>query len=551
MFAALVAVVWLGCEGTAPTAADASTARDAPIPDAGPMPQPARCGADDQAPLREADGTTTCVAVGARFEASSGEWPGEGDGGAPLGTTLYVRAGADAAVADGTRARPFADLAPALAALPDGGGTVVVARGGYVVATTLAVRGTVTIVGAGPSAEGGTSIEAGVAPALRAAGTGSDLTVRGLVFRQRAAGDSGAAGPTLRVEAGAALRVVNVAVLQPTVGVLATGGARLVAERLTVRQAAEHGVLVADGSSCTLRDVLIRDGAGRGVEARESHLQIHRALIHENDGIGVALRGNTAPSATGGAARCTPDGPSVEPGPLSCLSLASITCNGIAAVFAQGQVRAAGSRLALSGTRSTAAAPGGDGLVVKAGAAFDLDPDAAAMGGGSEVVGNARIGVLVQESGSTLSMRGALVGGNTGVGLFVGNLATVTRVVASEFAFNTGVGVAVASSAQLMELRGSVIRDTRMGTLPGGTAMIGDGLSAGSAALGVVADNDFSRNPRFAGVFTATSGTLSRNRGRGNQFTLYAYDAPGLTIDGTNDVDGLTGGGRPSVVTAP
>jgi hypothetical protein len=554
VLAVLIALAGFGCEGSPSTPAGGPTPRDASVDvspeDAGPVPRPSRCGADDQAPLRDADGAITCVAVGARFEARGGEWPEEGDGGAPSGATLYVRAGADPAVADGTRARPFAEVAVALGALPGSGGVVVVARGRYVVAATLAARGVVTILGAGPSAEGGTLLEATAAPVLRATGASSDLTVRDVVLRHGAT-TGGAPGPSILVEAGAALRAANVSILRPTVGVQVAGGARFSAEGLSVREAIEHGVLVMEGSACNLRDVLIRDGRGRGVEARESHLQVHRALIHENAGIGVALRGNSAPGPSGGAARCTPDGPSVEPGPLSCLSHASITCNGIAAVFAQGQVRAAGSRLVLSGTRSVAATPGGDGLVVRGGAAFDLDPDVATMGRGSEVVGNARVGILVQDPNSTLSMRGALVGSNAGAGLFIGSLATVSRVLASEFAFNTGVGVAVATSTELMEFRGSTIRDTRMGVLPGGAVMVGDGLSAGGGALGVVADNEFSRNPRFAGVFAATSGTLSRNRGNGNRFTLYAYDSPGLAIDATNRVDGLAGAGRPSVTTDP
>lgn len=553
------AAVRCGMSGTPQPAVPPVTLRDASpdVPsdappesprDAGLIPRPTRCGADDQAPLRGADGSPTCTHVGAQFEAQSFEWPDEGDAGVIASAIRYVRAGADAASADGTRAHPFAGPAAALASLPSGEGAVVIAAGGYVITAPLVARAPVLFVGAGPSSEGGTVFEAGAATVVRASGSAARVTLRGLLIRGTSvSSDGGAASASIVAEVGAALRVENVAILQPGVGVLAAENSRFSAERLTIRQATEHGVLATGGSVCDLRDVLIRDGAGRGIEARESYLQLHRALIHENADIGVAIRGNTALDPLAGASRCTPDGPSSERGASSCLSYASITCNGVAAVFAQGLVRVTGSRLALSGTRVVASMPGGDGLVVKGGAIFDLDPDATAMGAGSELVGNARAGALVQEEGSTLSMRAALVGGNEGPGLFIGLFATVSRVVSSEFAFNTGIGVAVGGNTSLLELRDSVIRDTRMGALPGIAESIGDGLSVGAAALGMVVNNEFSGNPRYAGVFAGATGTITHNFGTGNRFSLYAWPGSGVVISATNHVSGSAGEGRPAV----
>lgn len=533
----LAAVAALGC------------GRDAASRDAGVAPRPARCGASDQAPLREADGSTACVRVGARFEARAASWPDEGDAGATATAVRYVRAGADASRADGTRERPFADPVAALASLPAGEGAVVIAAGRYVIPSAMEPRASVLILGAGPSSDGGTVLSAGAATALRASGATARVTLRGVLIEgASASGDGGVAAASLVAEDGASLRAEDVSIVEPGVGVLVSG-ARFSAAGITVLRAAEHGVLATGGSACDLRDALIRDGRGRGVEARESHLQLHRALIHENADVGVALRGRVAPDPMGGAARCTLDGPSIERGPADCLSLASITCNGVAAVFAQGFVRVVGSRLSLSGTRAVPLMPGGDGLVVRGGASFELDPDVTAMRGGSELVGNARGGVIVQEEGSTLSMRGALVGGNGGPGLFVARFATVTRVEASEFAFNTGVGVAVATSTELRELSGSTIRDTRMGAIFGGDAAIGDGLSASNAALGSVFNNELSGNPRYAGVFVGASGALRDNRGTDNGFTLYPYASPRLSIDATNRVSGRAGTGVP--VTAP
>lgn len=80
--------------------------------------------------------------------------------------------------------------------------------------------------------------------------------------------------------------------------------------------------------------------------------------------------------------------------------------------------------------------------------------------------------------------------------------------------------------------------------------MVGDGISAGNAAVGMVVGNTLSGNPRFAGIFSGARGTLSQNDGMDNGFRLYAYDSPGLTIDSTNRVQGRAeGAGRPAVTT--
>lgn len=541
----LLALVASGCDqgAGAALAIDAS----ATVRDAGLVPAPSRCGARDQAPLRDSDGRMTCVQVGAHFKAPMGEWPDAGDAGVPSTSVRYVRAGAEEMGADGSREHPFADPAVALASLPAEGGTVVIARGHYEVPSPLAPRGSVAMVGAGPSSDEGTAFEAGAATVVRVSGTTTRLTLRGLTLRHTAGGDAGVPVPSIAVEGGATLLAENVEVVRPGIGLQASGGARVTARGLSVLEAEGHGVLAIEGSRCDLRDVLVREGRGRGIEMRESLLQLHRALVHENAGIGVALRGTTAPDPAGGAARCTLDGPSEESGVLTCLSYASITCNGIAGVIVQGQVRATGLRLVLSGTNAVGSPPVGDGLIVQGGASFDLDPDVSAMGAGSELVGNGRVGVVVQNSGSRLSMRGAVVSGNASVGLFVADLAVVTSVIASEFAFNTAVGVAVATSTELMELRDSTIRDTRMGRLPAGSEMIGDGLSAGNASLRVVSNNELSGHPRYAGLFGDTAGTLRSNRGSHNTFTLYSYGSPDLHIEESNHVDGARGTGMPEV----
>lgn len=545
LFGALI--VLLGCDGDLPIAAPP----DASSRDAGPIPRPARCGASDQAPLRDTDGRTTCTAVGARFVARAGEWPATDDAGTLPMPVRYVRAGADVSVADGTRERPFATLPAALQSLSAGGGTVMVARGRHVITAPLEVRGSVVIAGVGPSATEGTVFEGGGATVFVATGATTRLTLRGL-FLEHSAAPSDASAPvaSVRVEGGAAVRAENVAIVQAGIGVRVLGRSTFFAEGLTVLRAVGQGVLVTEGSRCDLRDVLIRDGLGRGVEVRESHLQLHRAFVHENADIGVALASGAHPDPTGGAARCSVEGPSSEPGPLNCLSLASITCNGIAAVFTQGQVSSQGLRLVLSGTRRVGSLPGGDGLTVLGGASFDLDPGVNVRGAGSEIVGNARVGVLVQNAGSSFSMHGALVGANEATGLFIANLATVSQVAASEFSHNVGVGVAVATSTELMDFRGNLVHDTQTGVVPGGTTMVGDGISAGNAAVGMVVGNTLSGNPRFAGIFSGARGTLSQNDGMDNGFRLYAYDSPGLTIDSTNRVQGRAeGAGRPAVTT--
>ena len=545
-FCALAGLLALGCS---------QSATMSPVTrDAGVMPAVTRCGADNQAPLRDSDGRPSCTQVGSVATPVAGDWPDPPDGGVLPPPVFHVRSDASPAGADGSRAHPFATLAAVVGTLPEAGGTVVIARGSYLVEAPLGVRGDVVVVGAGAAAEGGTELTTPASTIFSASGATARLTLRNVALRSTTPGNAAAPAAAITAQSGAGVRLENVGIEQSAIGVRLLTGARLSAERLTIRRALVTGLLATDRSRCDLRDIVIRDGAGRGIDARDSHVSLHRALIHENDGGGVLLSGSTTGDAMGGAALCTVGGPSTEAGPLDCLSDAAITCNGIAGLFVQatatGAMRVVGQRLVLSGTRLIPGTPGGDGLVVQGGAACQLDPDVATLGSGSEVVGNARMGILVQNGGSTLAMRGAMVGANAGAGLFIGNLAVVSSVTASEFAYNGGVGVAVASSTELMELRDSTIHDTRMGVLPGGTAMIGDGLSAGNATLGLVVNNELSGNPRFPGVFAATTGVVRENRGSDNGFQLYAYDSPGLVIDATNRVEGrAAGSGRPAVTT--
>lgn len=511
MYLCVIAAV--GCD-------EGSTA--APVPDGGVAPRPRICAASDQAPLRVGDGGFACTMVGAVQQPGNELWPT-----VPAGAVArFVRPDADEG-GDGSRERPWRRLGEALRGTPVGV-TVVLSRGTHPLSETLTLPGDATVVGVGSDPMRGSVIDAPPGVQLFAVPGAATLRALAITHAGTATGDVA----TVSVAASGALRLEDVALRRPAIGVLCAG--RLDAAGLTVLEAGRVGVGLVAGARANLRNVLIRDGQGVGIQADGAHLHLGDALVHENARGGVYLNGTTSGDPMGGAASCTVDGPGTTPGPLDCIDHASITCNGIAGLAVSGAGGAGAAQravevrsVALSGTSAPAGMPGGDGLVVQDGVSVSLDPGTGAMGGGSEVVGNARLGVLVQGVGAVLRMRGATVASNAGPGVFVTAAATVQEIRWSEVAFNRGLGVGVATSSSIMSLTDSVVRDTSVGSLPGMSAsvvMVGDGVSAAGAVVGTVARNELSRNERFAAAFSNSSGVVEDNRGSDNRYAIGAYE---------------------------
>jgi hypothetical protein len=375
-------------------------------------------------------------------------------------------------------------------------------------------------------------------------GAGTSVEVVGLAIRF-ALPPMPANGAGLRVGTGATVTVTNVAVENPAFGVRADGAA-VNASRMTVVSATGTGVFLDRGSRAELRDVYLHDGY-QGLVAIASHVQVTNALVQRHRATGIILDGPV--DTTGGAMACGPAGPMmVGAGGWDCFSNVASLANASAAFSVLGDAtrHMQGARLELSGTRTPSDMTNGPayGLYVAGGATVLLDPDLstdADQGHGTSLVANNRAGVLVAGSGTSVSIRGALVGSNSGPGVFVQGRATLAEISYSLVDGNSGVGLGVVSgaSASLVTCNGFHNTHTAVLTDVGGvTFTAGDGLSisAGSGAT-MTRGNLFTGQQRFAAVFTNAMGTVEGNRGSDNRYGIGAYLSPMLTVSATNTVD--------------
>lgn len=588
------------CEEAPSALVDAAAVDAAPV-DAAPMyPSPA-CEGPDEAPLRAADGGHVCTRVGAATDEAPGPWPDAAD--LPL-PRVYVRPGADG---DGTMERPYGDLAAALAATPPPA-TVLLARGTYTLSATLALTRSVTLRGAGAGATVFEAPAGDVAVRVRGAITASlsRLTVRAPAA---VAGGFGA----VSVEGGATCLLRDVTVEGGGDGVRADGASTLCAEGLSVRDAGQHGVTLRAGSAGFLRGFSVRGSGGVGVLVDRAHLTAERGLVADNARDGVALRGARL------GALCGDDGACAAPAPCAgfswvtscaaglgsarmCRSADALTDVAVLRNHATG-VRAsratpsadevaAGardvvlgwpgpdvrvSRIVVADTRAPTGAPGGDGLYVGAAATVTLDPDTssdAARGLVSELVGNARTGVLVDGDRSgrdvpdglrragRLDLAGARVASNRGPGVFVQERALATRIAYTEVADNGALGVgATAGGGVSLMICDRFVATRAARIVPEDTAVrpfvAGDGVSLAQGGTGPrlrVMDSEFSQNARFGLVLDGYDATLDDgvhggNRGAGNAFGLGVY---GVTrLDGTTPRSAIQGVMATIPTTAP
>jgi hypothetical protein len=220
-----------------------------------------------------------------------------------------------------------------------------------------------------------------------------------------------------------------------------------------------------------------------------------------------------------------------------------------------------GARLVLAGTGVPAGAVGGDGLYVAATASVSLDEDIASdrrRGRGSEFVGNARTGVLVDgervsadpslvvpsslEAPGRLVVAGALLASNVGPGMFAQGRAEVPRFAFSEVSDNGALGLGVTTGARVASIQCNRFVYTRAGTLRFTDPALrplaaADGASFADDGRGAVelVDTELSENARFglvsAGVVLRLRGST---RGSGNGFGV-GLRGVAAVVEGTAD----------------
>lgn len=494
----------------------------------------ATCPAANEAPLRDGTGPAgfVCIRVGATPAPAPEGWPSV----AGLMSPVVYADGAAAAGGGGTMSSPFASLADAFGALPAAGGSVV-ARGTFTLAAPLAARGAVTLVGTGPTRGTALTLAHGRA-GLSVAGSGNTLAVRGVALRYEG-GAASDADVALAARDGAALQVTEVSIEDAANGIVAER-ARVRAESISVLRPTRIGVLLTGNGQGVFRGLLVRDGALQGVRADGAHIDLRDAMVANQGRQGIQVFGNA--DATGGMSDCTAATPG---GARDCFERVVSVGNTSAALYVENARVVEGRRLALSATRLGPTGDG-DGLAVLDGASVAIDAELADdprnQGRGSELVGNARAGVVVQGTGATVAVRGALIASNGGPGVFLGANAVGRELLASALVGNVGLGVGSTPSASLVSVQCNGIFDTRMGVVvtDRGPLMVGDGLSVSAAAMALdVVANEFTGNARFGAVANEVRGLAARNHGEGNGFSGVArYGTVQLMDDGSNRIGG-------------
>lgn len=427
----------------------------AQAPAAACVPDPADCGTDPFAGVQDAAGT------------------------------VFVDASATAP-ATGKRAAPFANLDPALAALPEGG-TIVVAAGTY--ATALETQKKLTIRGrcaALVTLQGktGFSVVHGFGPA--------QVQLRGVSVL-------GGREP-LRFDGPALATLDHVQISGGTrFGLLATGNAVVTAQDLFVHdiqpstsdQSVGQGLHASGGAHLTVQDVRLSVTRDRGLYADGAGTVVTAS--------GLVVDGTLAELAGG----LYGDGLSASGGAQVLVQGARFTGNRNAAVLAIG----VGSAVTLTDAWIDGTLPqdadgkGGRGVTVLSGAAMDLRQ--------VRTTGNRATGVLADGPGTTLHARALQVagtladqGGSAGQGVDVeGGAHAVLEAVHGTG--NHSEGVLVLDAGTEVTMTSALIENTLPRQKDQGS---GVGLSVDGGARATLLDVRVKGN-RFAGLYSSGAGT--------------------------------------------
>lgn len=350
--------------------------------------------------------------------------------------TIHVDASYAGGGSDGTAARPFAALAPALAAAPEGA-LVALAAGTY--AGSVEIRRPVRLAGRCPSM-------------VELVGTGP---------------------PTLLVQAPAEVR--GVSVTGPSVGVLVAHATGVLVEGVRVHDVGDLGIdaeSTGPATEVTLRDVLVESCAGAGVNVFGATLVAERVHVR-----GTTGRPDRPTSGNGFSILRHPSNPSAEP--QVSITGSVIEGNTAAGVFA----RSANVSIDSTVVRDTRPSP--VTLDFGAGILMFGDPAAGRRGtyrvGRSVVERNADRGVAVAfadahlEHVTVTDTRSRELDGERGMGVEISEQASVTVRESSVRGSRTG-GIAVAGSEATVE--GVLVADTlpSQGSGAGGYGLVSQRL---------------------------------------------------------------------------
>jgi hypothetical protein len=444
------------------------------------------------APIPDGTGAFVCTPVGATIMPA---WP------ELIGAITYVRPGASG---DGSLAAPFGTIQEAIDA---GAALIMLDTGEHVLTSDIEISSATSVSIIGKS--GVRVVGSGVAIEVAMGELGiQDVVLEGVSIRARAA-------TTLNV-LGVEMRAANVE----------CSGCVLMAGLMTIAESTGPALFVDGSAYARIYGVRIHGGSGVGIAVCNSNGRIAGSLVRDQIRDGIAI------SST--------DGTGYD---FEVFTSASIG-NGVSALRVEGAaLRVELDDVLLAGTLVPDGLTGGDGLFVGGGAMVETDvtiESDAQRGTGSVFIGNARTGILADGAGTELSVRGALVGSNGGPGIYVQSSALASLIGFSRIDDNLALGIGIAASARAGMIPCNEIVGTRNDALATevGAVEVGDGLSiASSEGSTEIVGNVFSRNERFAALFTDANATMADNTGEDNGYGMAFYGGS-VTESGVNTIDG-------------
>lgn len=491
---------------------------------------------DDCAPGSAALPGGRCTPTAAS-DCPTGEFPAAPEGTDPA-RVVYVRAGSDAAAADGSRAAPFATLGAALTRLADGGAALV-ARGAY--RERIRIDRSVAIVGvcaAGVTLDGASLPSAGPV-VVNVLGEGVRVTLSGLTVRGAAAGVRSHFGAHVRVERAVVTdcEIAGLYAYEP--------GSTLEVASSVVRGVREREALLGgfglhafDGGAVRATDVAVEAATAIGVAARDrGDVSLERCVVRGTqrgaggDSFGAEVKAGAALTATATAfvdhrsvgvsahdegARVDLHDVAVRAGGgglgVQVYAGASLRAVGLQVVDARGaglHAGGAGTTATVAGSlvrRTTPlAASGGQGLVVDDGAALHASSTAVEASTGQ--------GVVARGAGTSLTLEGCAVrdtaavpARRNGAGL-VATAGAAVRGSGLVVERSVSFGLVAHGEGTAVSLAGSAIRDTRRDAWGGAGRGVAVSVGASLDLAGVLVADSFED-----GVFATGAGAPRRAR---------------------------------------
>ncbi len=471
------------------------------------------------APIPAGNGEIRCVRVGAAETAATG-YASEAGLAGPFG---YVDPSAGPGGV-GTRAQPFRTITDALQSTPAFATLLLSAGAPHAAATDTRIERNVTIIGGGSGAMGSVIRPTGTGVVFSVTGASGRLTIRGV--RVDATGSMSL--EAVRVDAGAHVDLEDVMFVGGQTALHAAMGGSAALSRVTIDDATGDAVRLDAGGDAVIQNLLARRPGSHGINANGGRVSVSEARIHGAANGAIVLQG-TAPVGE------------------DRVEFVAALRNANVGLGVNGDGRRVLVRLStFAGTASRVGSLDGFGVYLGGGAAARIDPERTAVGErehGTQVIGNARGGMLVSGTRTTVSANGMLIASNDGPGAFVQGDVGAVAFREDMFRDNDLVGLGIVGGFSQVSLQCNGFHDTQLTDRLIGAANVhaGDGFWAASPMPVSIAtpmlNNSFARNQRFGAFTFDVMAVIDRSDFSGNGFPSGAYGMGSIDLAASNVAD--------------